>query len=151
MIKMESVLSFNLESLSLEDTNASFLDAVSKFVNIDSGDVIEQVSNALASQLGLHQKSDKAQTAVYIFSKIALLELAENVFNIGSGFSRLDLTAFTIMLIMKIAMRIEEKLDIIMDTPLQIAIKNFKTSMNLIPATSLKLFHICKKSLTMLR
>ena len=52
----------------------------------------------------------------------AVLEIAENVFNVGSGFTKLDMRGFTLNKIKKIVESIEEKMDIILRTPLKIAL-----------------------------
>ena len=43
----------------------------------------------------------------------------ENVLNIGSAFTKLDSTGFTLANIKKIVQNIDEKVDVILDTPMK--------------------------------
>ena len=43
----------------------------------------------------------------------------ENVLNIGSAFTKLDSTDFTLANIKKIVQNIDEKVDVILDTPMK--------------------------------
>ena len=47
---------------------------------------------------------------------------AENVLNIGSAFTKLDSTGFTLANIKKIVQNIDEKVDVILDTPMKLAL-----------------------------
>ena len=58
--------------------------------------------------------------------------MAEHVLGIGKGFTKIDMTAFTLFQIKTIVKRIEKKLDKILETPLNMAIDNFGSAMNLI-------------------
>ena len=58
----------------------------------------------LSDKLGVGEKS---QYAIYYLTTVAVLETAENVLNIGSGFTKLDTTGFTLAHIKKIVENIE--------------------------------------------
>ena len=73
----------------------------------------------LSDKLGVEEKS---QCAIYYLTTVAVLETAENVLNIGSGFTKLDTTGFTLAHIKKIVENIEKKVDVILDTPMKLAL-----------------------------
>ena len=73
----------------------------------------------LSDKLGVGEKS---QYAIYYLTTVAVLETAENVLNIGSGFTKLDTTGFTLAHIKKIVENIEKKVDVILDTPMKLAL-----------------------------
>ena len=73
----------------------------------------------LSDKLGVGEKS---QYAIYYLTTVAVLETAENVLNIGSGFTKLDTTGFTLAQIKKIVKNIEEKVDVLLDTPMKLAL-----------------------------
>ena len=88
---------------------------------VDGG--LEGVTNQfalwLSDKVGVGQTS---QYAIYFLTTVAVLETAENVLNIGSGFVKFDASGFTLHQIKNIVKNIEQKVDVILDTPLKKAL-----------------------------
>ena len=59
------------------------------------------------------------RTAATIASTYAILEIAENVLGVGTGFAKMDFTGLTLAQIKETVKRIEGKIDIILETPLK--------------------------------
>jgi len=97
--------------------------------NIISDQSLESLVNSFSKKFGLSFTNSKTQTAVYTLSTVALLETAQNVFGIGAGFTSLDLTGFTLAQIKSKLENIEQKLNIILDAPIKLALKHFSTAM----------------------
>ena len=95
-------------------------------------ELMEAIASNIAKQIGLTQKSDNMQQVAFIVSKFAILEIAENVLNIGSGFTSGNMTAFTLAQIKNIVKNIEKKVDIILATPLRLALDNLKSVINML-------------------
>ena len=62
----------------------------------------------------------------------AVLETAEHVFNVGSGFTKLDMTGFTLNRIKSIVENIEKKMDILLKTPFKKALDYLKSAITFI-------------------
>ena len=62
----------------------------------------------------------------------AVLETAEHVFNVGSGFTKLDMTGFTLNRIKNIVESIEKKIDIVLKAPLKKALDYLKSAVTFI-------------------
>ena len=62
----------------------------------------------------------------------AVLETAEHVFNVGSGFTKLDMTGFTLNRIQSIVENIEKKMDILLKTPFKKALDYLKSAITFI-------------------
>ena len=62
----------------------------------------------------------------------AVLETAEQVFNVGSGFTKLDMTGFTLNRIKNIVESIEKKIDIVLKTPLKKALDYLQSAVTFI-------------------
>ena len=72
------------------------------------------------------QRSDQLASAAYILTTIVILETAQHVLNIGSGFHKMDMSALTIHQIKETVKRIEEKVDKLLAEPLNTAIRQVK-------------------------
>ena len=95
---------------------------IQEWLNIGFGVGLPGVTNEFA--LWLSDKlggGEKSQYAIYFLTTVAVLETAEKVFNIGSGFTNLNTTAFTLHSIKKLVQKIEKKVNVILDTPLKLA------------------------------
>ena len=77
-------MKLDLENLRLEESPSTFLDTVASFIGdkVPTDDILEKVVTGIATQIGLSKKSDKLQTGAFMLSKFAMLELAENVFQL---------------------------------------------------------------------
>jgi len=96
-----------------------------------SDESLESLVETVAKKFGLSFKNSTTQTAVYKLSTIALLETAQNLFEIGAGFTSLDLTGFTLAQIKSKLENIEKKLNIILGTPIKLAVEYFSEAMTL--------------------
>jgi len=116
----------------LSDTISDILE------NIISDQSVESIVDALAERLALSDPNSSTQTAVYTLSTVAMLETAQNVFGIGAGFTSLDLTGFTLAQIKRKLENIEKKLNIILGTPIKLALKYFSTAMTAMECKDIK-------------
>ena len=91
---------------------------------------IEDFSSWVSEQAAFQTKNSKLQPAIYILTNFAILETAQHVFSIGSGFTSLDMTGFTLAQILKTVQRIEAKVDTMLKEPLNSAIDYFNTAMS---------------------
>jgi len=99
--------------------------------NVITDQSLESLADTLATKFGLSFKNSTTQTAVYTLSTVATLEIAQNLFEIGAGFTSLDLTGFTLAQIKRKLEIIEQKLNIILGTPIKLAVEYFSTAMTL--------------------
>ena len=87
-----SDLSQLVESLSVNDKGSSAQQALSSILGVDvpldAG--VGAAAGAFAEKLGLQPKNSLAQTAVFVFTKAAILEGAQLI-GIGGGLAKLDL------------------------------------------------------------
>ena len=60
------------------------------------------------------------KSATYIFTTFAVLEAAELI-GLGAGFTKLDMTGFTLAQIKKTVESIEKKVDVILSTPMKMS------------------------------
>ena len=74
--------------------------------------------------------SEKLQDDTFNLTQVMVLETTQNVFNVGSGMKNLNMDSFTLAKILKIVQRIEDKVDLMLDTPLKVAIENMKFFVN---------------------
>ena len=121
--------------LTSETASADLGQWLSKAVNEDEnilenfsdsfGDITEKISETIA----LKHQNTTAQSVIYYVTNYAILETAQHVFNIGSGFTKLDTTGFTLAQIMQIVKRIEAKVDKMLKEPLNTAIYFFNSAM----------------------
>ena len=70
----------------------------------------------------------------YIVSQAVILETAQHVFNVGTGLKDLNMNNFMLSKILKVVQRIEAKVDLMLDTPLKLAIEHLKTVVNMLEA-----------------
>ena len=73
----------------------------------------------LTGKLGI--ENEHARTAATIASTYAILEIAENVIGVGTGFAKFDTTGLTLAQIKESIKRIEGKIDVLLETPLKLA------------------------------
>ena len=83
-------------------------------------DIMDGFSLWLSDKVG--GENETLRSATYIVSTVAVLEAAEHLLCIGSGFSKIDPTAFTLHQIKKIVERIERKVDVLINNPLKMCI-----------------------------
>ena len=96
----------------------------------------ESFSFWLTGKLGL--ENEHVRTAATIASTYAILEIAENVIGVGSGFVKFDTTGLTLAQIKESIKRIEGKIDVLLETPLKLAKDRFRAAMNMIIHKDLK-------------
>jgi len=106
--------------------------------NIVSDPSLESLVDTLAEKFGLSFKNSTTQTAVYKLSTVAVLETAQNVIGIGTGIAKGDLTGFTLAQIKSKLENIEQKLNIILDAPIKLALKYFSTAMTAMEFENIK-------------
>merc|ERR1719300_864221 len=107
------------------------LDEVVKFVSNTSCESLESTVDSFSKLIGLKiaKRNESMGKLSYMVSNYAILEVAENVFHIGSGFTKLDLTGFTLSRILDIVKSIEEKINIFFDSPQKKTVRHFKSAM----------------------
>ena len=86
-------------------------------------DPVFEFSEWLGKKIGGKQKHLRSLTM--IISSFAILEFGQNVLNIGSGFTKMDLSGITLMQIKEAVQRIEEKMDRLLEAPLKNAKQHF--------------------------
>ena len=115
-----------MESLSVNDNGSAAEEALSTFLGVevplDAG--VEGAAGYFARKLGLHAENSVVQTTVFVLTKAAILETAQLV-GIGGGLAQLNLMSFHIAQLKKQAEEINKKLDIILSTPLKLALDFF--------------------------
>ena len=72
---------------------------------------IEDFSSWVSERVAFKSKSAEVQPVIYILTNFAILETAQHVFSIGSGFTSLDMSGFTLTQILQTVQRIEAKVD----------------------------------------
>ena len=90
----------------------------------------------LTGKLGI--ENEQLRTAATVASTYAILEIAENVIGVGSGFVKFDTTGLTLAQIKESIKRIEGKIDVLLETPLKLAKDRFRAAMNMIIHKDLK-------------
>ena len=119
-----------LESVSLSDGGSTAQEALSNLfgvaIPLDAG--VDEAAGFIATKLGLQSKNSLIQTSVFVLTKAALLETAQLV-GIGSGLAKLDLMSFELAQLKKQVEQIDKKLDVILSTPLQLAVDFFGKAM----------------------
>ena len=91
----------------------------------DGEDNVDLFSHWLGEQAGfwigkkIGKDNERVRKAVTFVSVFAILEFAENVLNIGSGFTKLDLSKITLSQIKETVVRIEGKVDRLLEAPLK--------------------------------
>ena len=116
-------LSQLIESLSVNDAGSTAQEALSSILGVDvpldAG--VEGAAGAFATKLGLGSKNSLVQTATFVVTKAAILEGAQLI-GIGGGLAKLDLGGFQMAQLQKQVAEINKKLDLILSTPLELAI-----------------------------
>jgi len=92
-------------------------------------DIVPAVSRWLSEKLG--GECEVREQAIQLIATYAVLETAEHVFNVGSGFVKMDVTGFTLNRIKNIAESIEEKMDIVLGTPIKLAFTFLNDAMDM--------------------
>ena len=90
----------------------------------------ESFSFWLTGKLGI--ENEHVRTAATIASTYAVLEIAENVVGVGSGFVKMDMSGLTLAQIKESLKKIEGKINIILETPLKQAKDRFRAALNMI-------------------
>ena len=86
-------------------------------------DPVGDFSDWLGKKVGGQKKHLRSVTM--IITSFALLEFGQNVLNISSGFTKMDLSGITLKQIKETVQRIEEKVDRLLETPLKNAKEHF--------------------------
>ena len=82
--------------------------------------------------------NDKLETAAYVLTTYAVLEVAENVFQVGKGFTSLDLTGFKLYQIKKGIDRIEKKVDKLLEAPMKLASRYYDDALDMLMCKQFK-------------
>ena len=119
-------LSQLIESLSVNDEGSAAQEALSSILGVDvpldAG--VEAAAGAFATKLGLGSKNSMVQTATFVVTKAAILEGAQLI-GIGGGLAKLDLVGFQMAQLQKQVAEINNKLGVILLTPLKLAVDFF--------------------------
>ena len=118
-----------LESVSLSEASAAEQALSNLFgveVPLDAG--VDSAAGFIATKLGLQSKNSTIQTGVFVLTKAAILETAQLV-GIGAGLAKIDLMSFEMAQLKKQVEQIDKKLDVILSTPLQLAVDFFGKAM----------------------
>ena len=99
---------------------------------------IEEFSSWISEKVAFKSKNGKLQPVIYILTNFAILETAQHVFSIGSGFVSPDMTRFTVAQILETVQRIEAKVDTMLKEPLNTAIDFFNAAMKEIKNKKMK-------------
>ena len=97
---------------------------------------MDTFAKTLGNKIG--GKSTRVETATYVLTTFAVLEVAENVFNIGAGFSSMDLTGIKLNQIQKGMERIEKKVDKLLQAPLKMAARFYDSALDMVMARKFK-------------
>ena len=114
-------LSQLIESLSVNDEGSAAQEALSSILGIPLDAGVEAAAAAGATKLGLGSKNSLVQTATFVVTKAAILEGAQLI-GIGGGLAKLDLGGFQMAQLQKQVAEINKKLDLILSTPLELAV-----------------------------
>ena len=116
-------LSNLIQSLSVNGEGSTAQQALSSIlgVNVPLDAGVEAAAGAFAEKLGLQSKNSMVQTATFVITKAAILEGAQLI-GIGGGLAKLDLGGFQMAQLLKQVEEINKKLDVILSTPLQLAV-----------------------------
>ena len=111
----------------------SFLDVVKTSSNQEedmiSGDTVDTFVKNISETIAYEQKKHGEHLLI---AKYTVKELAHSVFNIGSGVVKADMTTFNLAEIKSMVENIDENVEIILRTPLQLSLDNLDEAINLI-------------------
>ena len=99
--------------------------------HIDALDVVQNFSSWVG-------KESKHSNPTKLLTTYAILEVAQHLFNMGAGFTRADLTSFTMKAILETVQRVEENINTLLKEPLNSAIEYFLTAIREIKNGSLQ-------------
>ena len=153
-----------LSEVGEDDLNRLYLDTVidagAKGLILGPGEIIEDFALVLGDKIGgmsdfvqlfyilkmfFTGGSEVIQSASYILSSAAVLQIAQSVFDLGSGFDGFNLQGLKIHQIKQSIEKVQKKIDKMMLNPLHVAYEMFKTGYNEIEA---KRFEEAQKSFT---
>ena len=97
---------------------------------------MDTFAKTLGKEIG--GKSTRVETATYVLTTYAVLEVAENVFNIGSGFTSMDLTGIKLNQIQKGMERKGKKVDKLLQAPLKMAATFYDSALDMVMARKFK-------------
>ena len=92
---------------------------------IDVG--VEKFSEWISSKA-----NPKLAKFTYVCAQFAILEAAENIFHYGAGFTKLDLTGFTLKQILDIVKKIANDVEVILNAPQKETVLHFQSIINMI-------------------
>ena len=119
-----------MESVSVASTDSAAQDALTNLLGIeiplDAG--FDGAAGFIATKLGLQPKNSMVQTGVFVLTKAAILETA-SLLGVGAGLAKLDLISFKVAQLKKQVEAIDKKLDVILSTPLKLAVDFFGKAM----------------------
>ena len=104
-------------------------------------DPIKAFSNIIGKKIG-EKDHGKAGSILTMISTFAILEFGQNVLNVGSGFTKLDLNGITITQIKETVKRIEEGVNSLIQEPLKSSKQYFEDALE-------KVSHSCNRSAEM--
>ena len=88
-----------------------------KLSGIEGLDPVDEFTSWLGKKVG--GRNEHLQSFTIIVSTFAVLEVAQNVLNVGSGFTKMELSGITLMQIKETVKRIEGKVDRMLEAPLK--------------------------------
>ena len=120
-----------LESVSVTDSSGSAAEeALSNLfgveIPLDAG--VDGAAGFLATKLGFQSENSAIQTGIFVLTKAAILETAA-LLGVGAGLAKLDLMSFQMSQLTKQVEAIDKKLDMILSTPLKLAVDFFGKAM----------------------
>ena len=109
-----------IESLSVDDEGSKAQQALSSILGFDVplDDGVESAAGKFAEKLGLKSDNSLVQTATFVVTKAAILEGLQLI-GIGGGLAKLDLGGFQMAQLMAKVDEINQKLDVVLTSPLK--------------------------------
>ena len=130
-----------LESVSVTDSSGSAAEeALSNLfgveIPLDAG--VDGAAGFLATKLGFQSENSAIQTGIFVLTKSAILETAA-LLGVGAGLAKLDLDlmSFKMSKLTKQVEAIDKKLDLILSTPLKLAVDFFGKAMRLMESENI--------------
>ena len=108
---------------------------IEEWICSSDSDTLEDFSSWAAAQLGPEAQND---SPAFIMSKIAFLETFNHVFNIGSGFCKVDISSYTQHQILETIKHADSNADKSIRDPLNSAMDYFKRAINEIRSDNIK-------------
>jgi len=127
----EKLINFIEDTNTDAESNLSLLDGAEGSCFDDFFDVgLDSFSKWAASKA--RSKNPLLGNVVYACTQFAVLEAAENIFHYGSGFTKLDLSGFTLKEILDIVKKIADDVEVILNAPQKETVSNFEATITMI-------------------